>query len=245
LTRSEWIVKATEVHGNKYDYSGVSYVNSKIKIKIRCLTCGIVFEQSPDDHASGRGCRQCGIKKRSDDKRDTRETWIAKARAVHGVQYDYSAVEYVNSQDKVKIRCLTCGLVFEQKATNHVVQKQGCPKCKESRGERVVSMVLDSLLVSYERQKKFDGCKYKSKLPFDFYLPDHNTCIEYHGRQHYEPVDHFGGDKGLKTRQRLDRIKAKYCKDNGITLEVIPYWFDEEQVRAIVSRIAHIQLSLL
>jgi len=105
-------------------------------------------------------------------------------------------------------------------------------------------MVLDGLAVEYEFQKRFDTCRSKRSLPFDFYLPKHNVCIEYHGRQHYEAIDYFGGEKAMKLCQRRDKIKAKFCKDSDIHLEVIPYWLDESQVRAIIARLAHVQLSL-
>lgn len=70
---------------------------------------------------------------------------------------------------------------------------------------------------------KFDNCKYKNKLPFDFYLPDYNICIEYDGLQHYESIEYFGGEKNYKLRIEKDKIKTKYCQDNNIILERIIY----------------------
>lgn len=72
-------------------------------------------------------------------------------------------------------------------------------------------------------QKKFDNCKYKRKLAFDFYLPDLNICIEFDGQQHYISIDRWGGDNGLKTRQIRDEIKNKYCENNNIILIRIKY----------------------
>ena len=66
-------------------------------------------------------------------------------------------------------------------------------------------------------------------LPFDFYIPDLNICIEYDGEQHFEPVD-FGGkgkeyaEKRFKAQQKRDNIKTEYCKNNNIKLIRIPYW---------------------
>ena len=70
----------------------------------------------------------------------------------------------------------------------------------------------------------FDKCKgNKRKLPFDFYLPDYNTCIEFDGKQHFESVDHFGGDEEFVKRLENDKIKTEYCKNYNIQLIRIRY----------------------
>ena len=58
---------------------------------------------------------------------------------------------------------------------------------------------------------------------FDFYLPEHNICIEYHGEQHYKPVKFFGGVKNLELTLKRDKIKGDYCIKNNIKLIVIPF----------------------
>jgi len=76
-------------------------------------------------------------------------------------------------------------------------------------------------------QKKFPDCKDKSLLRFDIGLENSEhgwTLIEFHGGQHYFPVEFWGGEKSFKERQNRDRIKEKYCKDNNFPLIVIPYW---------------------
>lgn len=66
-------------------------------------------------------------------------------------------------------------------------------------------------------------------LPFDFYLPEYNICIEYDGEQHNRSVKHFGGDKAFYTRIKHDNIKNEYCKNNGISLLRIPYFKNIEE----------------
>jgi hypothetical protein len=61
LSANNFIKKAEKVHGSKYDYSNVVYVNAKVKIKIMCDLHG-VFEQSPNDHLCGKGCLSCSLK---------------------------------------------------------------------------------------------------------------------------------------------------------------------------------------
>ena len=102
--------------------------------------------------------------------------------------------------------------------------KCGCPICKSSKGEIEVKRILDEKSIKYIQQKKFDECKNIRILPFDFYLPENNICIEYDGRQHFEPIKMFGGNKAFKIRTENDKIKNQYCYDNGIKLIRIPYW---------------------
>ena len=86
-------------------------------------------------------------------------------------------VEYKNAHTKIKILCPTHG-VFEQTPTNHLKGK-GCPICQESKGEIKITNILNNKNIKHIKQYKFDECKYKRKLPFDFYLPELNMCIEF------------------------------------------------------------------
>lgn len=93
-----------------------------------------------------------------------------------------------------------------------------------SHGELRIKSALDGAGIRYIQQHTFNGCRRKRPLPFDFYIPDANTCIEYNGQQHYTPVEYYGGVSGFEYRKTNDEIKRRYCSDNGISLIVIPYW---------------------
>ena len=58
LNAEEFIAKAKRVHGDKYDYSLVSYERNNLPVKIVCLAHG-QFEQMPRGHLAGSGCREC------------------------------------------------------------------------------------------------------------------------------------------------------------------------------------------
>jgi hypothetical protein len=60
LTNDEFINKANIKHNNKYDYSECNYVSTKNKVNIICPIHGM-FEQIPNNHLDGKGCRQCGL----------------------------------------------------------------------------------------------------------------------------------------------------------------------------------------
>jgi len=128
LTKEEFIKKAKEIHGDKYDYSKVNYVNAHTKV---CIICGEhgEFWQYPADHTNGHGCPKCGDENSREKRSSTKEKFIKKAKEKHGDKYDYSKVEYVNSVTKV---CIICPEhehgEFWQRPTDHT-QGQGCPKC--------------------------------------------------------------------------------------------------------------------
>lgn len=77
--------------------------------------------------------------------------------------------------------------------------------------------------IDFKEEYSFDDLKYKNKLRFDFYLPKENICIEFQGKQHYEPIDFFGGEKGFHERVKRDNLKREYCKNNDIKLIEVSY----------------------
>jgi hypothetical protein len=121
-SNEEFVKKAKEVHGDKYDYSLIDYKNAMIKIKIICLEHG-EFEQPPRSHLTGDGCKKCA----NFAQRKTTEQFIEEAGLVHGDNYDYSLVDYIGIGNKVKIICLKHG-EFEQTPAIHL-SGSGCRKC--------------------------------------------------------------------------------------------------------------------
>ncbi|MBS4894063.1 MAG: hypothetical protein KHZ90_09870 [Veillonella parvula] len=99
-----------------------------------------------------------------------------------------------------------------------------CPVCNESKGEKTIRLYLENNNIKFKQEYVFADCKHKYTLPFDFYIPNYNLCIEFDGIQHFEVREHFGGNKEFKNTQIRDEIKNKYCKDNNINLLRIPYW---------------------
>ena len=192
-TTKEFIKKAIAVHGNKYDYNLVNYKNSNLKIKIICSKHGI-FEQTPQKHLFGRGCMICGGSKKS-----TTEEFIKKAIKIYNNKYDYSLVRYKTSKSKIEIICKKHG-IFEQTPQKHLFN-QGCPICN-NKGESKIFNYLTKNNILFTSQHKFENCKHINRLPFDFYLPKYNLCIEYDGVQHFKPVKCFGGKKEFKLTQK-------------------------------------------
>jgi len=208
LQNEDFENKAKEIHQNTYDYSLVKYESPFIKV---CIICSIhgEFWQTPRDHLNKCGCPYCFGKIKLNNR-----TFTNRANEVHNNKYDYSKVDYKDIFTEVCIICPEHG-EFWQKPNNHLNAKSGCPKCNSSKGELQVENWLNKNNIKFIPQKRFGDCRNKQPLPFDFYLPELNTCIEYDGIQHFEPIY---GKKNLEQTQINDLIKNKFCKDHRITL---------------------------
>jgi hypothetical protein len=233
LTQEQWIDKANKIHNYKYDYSKLKYTHNKNKVSITCKKHGI-FQQLARNHILGSGCKECMKDSLSDKFALSKEEFINKSNKLHNNKYDYSKVKYKNYNS---IICIICPEheEFWQEASNHLCGN-GCPACNESKGEVKIRLFLNKYKFNYTVQEWFKNsniqCKNpqtNTKMPFDFYLPDCNTCIEYDGEQHYKPHS-FGADKSIETKEKnlkimqyRDSIKTLYCLENKIKLIRIPY----------------------
>lgn len=216
-----FIVKARAAHGDKYDYSKVTYTKNSEHVTIIYPFHG-EFQQKPSDHLSRsgtgkfRGCNMCR-KSRPKDQ----QYWLGKAAEIHGDMYDYSLVKYTGSKQNVTIICRIHG-PFEQKSEVHLTGC-GCPTCNHSQGELAVAKYLAAIGEHYEQQKKFDDCRNIHKLPFDFFLPKYNALIEFDGKQHYKIMDFFGGEEGFRKIQFNDNIKNEFAARTNRPLLRIRY----------------------
>ena len=146
----------------------------------------------------------------------TTESFIAKAREVHGEKYDYAKVEYKNAYTKVCIICPEHG-EFWQKPNGHL-QGYGCPSCSSSKLESIIRDLLTINKIEFEEQKQFEWLVDKGRLRLDFFLPERNVAVECQGCQHFESYDFFGGDEGFETNIRRDSTKRKLCHAHGVEI---------------------------
>ncbi len=126
LTQEEFIKSLKEIHGDKYNYSLVKYINSRTNIDIVCPKHG-VFTQGAREHKRGYNCPKCANEERGLNRCSSQEEVIKKFKQIHGKRYDYSLVNYKNSFTKVDIICIEHG-IFKQKPSLHL-SEAGCPKC--------------------------------------------------------------------------------------------------------------------
>lgn len=222
--KNNFINMANKIHSNKYEYTSVEYKNNITKVKIKCKFHNEFFQQTPSRHLfENSGCPKCVYNNKKIKHTKTLEQFVIDANIVHNNKYGYSLVDYKNAKNKIDVICPIHG-VFKVVAGCHSSGKCGCPKCYiSSKGEEYIKYFLEEKNINFIPQMKFEDCKNKRRLPFDFYLKEYNIIIEYDGKQHYEIREFFGGEVAFKERQNNDRIKNQYCLDNNIPLHRIRY----------------------
>lgn len=198
------------------------YTDLHMMVQYRCHKHGIK-EAMFDNLMRGHKCVDCSYEERFDSRRHDREY---VENAVNGVNGNtlLNPEEYVNFATRnLRIRC-KCGNEYITSLSNFlkhdVTQCYSC-SCKESSGETIIREYLDEHQIAYTTQERFKDCRDKRALPFDFFLPDYNICIEFDGQHHFQDLE---GYSDLETVQRHDRIKTEYCDAHHIKLIRIPYY---------------------
>lgn len=211
--KKNFLQKAIEIHGSKYDYSRVDYINAMTPVTMICPTHG-EFQQSPGSHTAGYGCFKCGVVSR----RLSREEFIERATLLHKGYYDYSKIDFIDRFTKVAIVCPVHG-EFTQTPEIHL-KGCGCTVCNASIGERVLTELLNKHKIKYLQQHRIPG----NRCRYDFYLCDYHTLIEFHGVQHYNFVEYFHKTiEEFNRRKLVDEMKGKLAKAWDIPLLIVNY----------------------
>lgn len=203
------------------------------KLKYRCPDHG-VQEITLNNLQHGQGCKLCADKKRSDKRRLSNESVKEKIESVNNNIW-LNPQEYKNnSTSNLEILCGICG---KRKFVTNLNcyerdHKNKCNYCarSQSNNERIIQYYLEKYKINYIHNFRFNNCRDKRSLPFDFYLKEYNLCIEFDGEHHYLPVR---GVERLKSTKFHDQIKTQYCIDNDIDLLRIPYW-DKDNIEKIL-----------
>ena len=197
------------------------YININTQILHKCTIHDFEWNITPASVLQGCGCPKCRSEKIGNSLRKTHDQYIKEVRLInHSILV---LGKYIDAVTPILHKCLNDGHEWYAYPYN-ILSGCGCPICKESKGERTIRILLSNHNIEYIRQASFEDCRDKKPLPFDFYLPTYNSCIEYDGEQHYIAIDYFGGEEYLKYIQYHDKIKNEYCKNNGISLLRIPYY---------------------
>lgn len=232
LTKEKFIEKSIKVHGQKYEYSKVEYVNNRTKVRIICPEHG-EFLQVPDSHMSGRGCPVCGTIKAKMKNRMKCEEFVERAKIVHKNKYDYSCVMYENTDTKVKIFCPEHGEFLQ--TPHHHLNGIGCPKCGTNNisEEKLFSIIKEKFQDAVQQYSPNFLTENGHKQYIDIYIPSKNIGIEYQGRQHFMPIKAFGGESEYELTKKRDEKKFLKSKENGLIIlyfsyerNVPKYYFD-------------------
>jgi hypothetical protein len=214
------------------EYNGLSSY-----LTLRHLECGNVYDVRAGNFLSGKKCPRCmdvqRASKRTIDEEEILKRLNEKFNGKICLLSKFSGLRRIS-----EFKCKDCDLLFKTKPGT-ILSRQvrwGCPNCskKISSGENKIREFLDEVGCIYEMQYSFSDLTHKNLLKFDFAVFDFSDesslrfLVEFDGRQHFIPVEKFGGEDALESTILRDTLKDKYCSDNGIKLIRIPYWeFDD------------------
>lgn len=198
------------------------YAGALVSILHRCIIDNYEWYLRPANAISGRGCPKCSnhVVRTQDEYVDELSTINENIELVD---------RYIDTRTPVLHKCKIDGYIWKVRPADILCKGYGCPRCHESKGERKIRLWLEKHNIDYNFQYPFENCRDNKPLPFDFYLPDYNSCIEYDGKQHFESIEYFGGQESFEITVKHDNIKNEYCKDNGILLLRIPYFKNVEE----------------
>jgi len=216
VTTEEFIERAKNAHGNRYNYSKVNYTRFNCKIEIGCLTHGL-FIQRADHHLNGSGCKKCARNVLSLNVRIARSSeFVSRAKKVHGDKFDYTLVGYVKANSKVWIICKEHGK-FLQCPDKHL-HGRGCPKCKFSHAGETQR---------YTTEHFVELSKIKHKDRYDYSLVNYKNrgtpvviICKKHGEFSQVPDYHLSGNGCRKCFFSKGEEKIeKFLKTNLIDYE--------------------------
>lgn len=207
-----FIERAKKVHGDKYNYSKVKYVNNKTPVCIICPEHGEFWQSSVGHIDNGQGCPKCSKKEKY-----TQETWIEKAKKIHNNKYDYSKTIFKTEKDKVIITCPKHG-DFEQAAHSHI-EGYGCPKCRTEENHYRFKKSLEQFILD---ARKIHGNKYDySKV--EYVNAKTKVCIicPKHGEFWQTPIGHISNFEECPfcKQSKMEEYLSRILRENGYLFE--------------------------
>lgn len=202
LTLNDFINRSKNIHGNKFMYSDIDYINMTTKVNIFCNACKEYFNQTPKNHMKGRGCPYCSGRKINKDKT------INKLKSKNNGKYNYGKIKRTkNNRLSIDVECMKHGW-FTQMLYLHK-KGHGCPKCNGGK---------DNKLDFIKKSKLIHGTKYEYSLVK--YKNSHtkvNILCKYHGLFRQTPNKHILGQGCPVCNESKGEIKIeKYLLNNKI-----------------------------
>ncbi len=218
-------------YGTKYDVLTKTYINADNKITFKCNKHNHIFHSTIYHHLKSHACKYCLKEHIASLTAENVHSFKERAKEIHHNKYDYSMVNYRGNKIPVHIICKKHGS-FYQRPDGHITGS-GCPVCAGSEGERKIFNFLKNKDINFIREYKLPGYKYR----YDFYLPDYNLLIEYHGQQHYKPIPLWGGKKGLWERRFNDKVKRSLARTFKHEMLTIPYTEFEKIISILIKKL--------
>lgn len=204
LTWEQVLNDFTRVHGDKFDYSNVDYVNNTTKIEVRCKKHDFIFHPTPKNHRRGTQCKKCGRESQIEKASKGKDKFIEEGIEIFGDKDDYSLVDYVNTKTKVDIICSIHGK-FEVQPDAYI-RGLGCEECRRKKTKSTdKDMFLEEVYKIYGDKNDYSNTVVgDSRGKIDVVCKEHGEFIVYMSA-------HFSGQgcpKCAMTNYSLIRTKT-------------------------------------
>jgi len=218
VTTKTFVDKSKIIHFDKYDYSRVVYERAKKHVIIGCPIHGY-FKQTPGKHLHG-GCKKCAnealnIKTSKKYKND----FVSKAKKIHGNMYDYSETNYINSREKVTVKCSIHGK-FLVSPNNHLSKKSGCSYCAIGKKSKDFSYDTDTF-VKLAKTVHFNL--------YDYSLTNYTGCFnkvkiicQKHGEFTQTPASHLNGNGCPNCSSNISKPEVEFLNLLNIHIRNYP-----------------------
>lgn len=210
-TLEQFLTRARQIHGNKFDYTHITkdnIKNKKSKISIICKICRYLHNPTIDSHIHSKGqCPKCSGKIPW-----TLENFLSKAKEIHSDKYNYDEITNKDIQgrkSKIPVICKICSNKWAPRICDHITGKTGCPKCIKSRGEIACAKILDSYNINYICEFVLNNLPRK-RFDFKFEYGQRKYLLEFDGMQHFKfsPRFHANNDD-FEMKRQIDILKTK------------------------------------
>lgn len=205
MDRYDFIWKAIQKHGYKYDYRKINYINCSTKVCIICRKHG-EFWQRPDLHIQKCGCRKCAGKLITSDCE-----FKHKLLDLYGNKYSYEKTEYVNARTKVTLTCPVHGEFSTLPSI--LLMGNGCAECNKIHTEEFI-----------EKAKEVHGNKYDySKVKYENTRTKICIICPEHGEFWQTPNKHLQGNgcPQCACKNNKSELKLKQYLERNINTTII------------------------
>ena len=244
--KEEVVKRLKQVHGDKYVFDNIEYVNMLTKVTVVWPQHG-EFKMTPAHLLEGHGCPECAKRTRSIKRANTFEEFVQEAKTIHGDKYIYNDNNYINNKTELTITCPIHG-EFSQRPDGHL-RGRGCPHCGHiiSKAEEEIYSMLVSLVGENEIVRHdtniLDG------LEIDIYLPNYKFGIEYNGLHWH--TEAFGKDRNYHLN-KTDKAESKgihliqifedeWLEHKDLVLEKLKHYIHKSEVKVVGARKCKIQ----
>lgn len=250
LDLAEFVSRATEVHGDKYEYHRLEVIDKRSVIVASCRIHG-EFTTPASKHLAGIGCYPCSVDSRAAKRSDSFEGVVAKAKATYGDRYTYlKLIKEEGKRPAVLARCDKHGEFI--KPASAFTAGKGCPSCGlDDKSEKLRTPFEDYV----KRAHAAHGGKYTyRKINWDSYPTTITYDCPEHGERTQGLNNHVMGAEcllcshkttGISGRLTFEDIVTKAKKVHGDTYQYIESYFEGGATRIKYSCNKHGEINQL